>query len=201
MFCLTAFAENEVSSIENVQFNQCGINSLYLCFKYHKIDEKLDDIYASIKADADDNVSLKQLANFAKKEGLYVHPVINPSMNDINKFLTKDNSIIIQFKYNLNLQDKPQLSHIAAIIKPQQKIFLLDYPQSAKELDLARLAMILSKSDGMLVLSKEPIKANLAEILNGRSLKSWSFYLICASFIMFGLFCINVRKAKKQKEV
>jgi hypothetical protein len=160
--------------------------------KYHKINERLDDIYAGIEADADNNVSLKQLADFAKIKGLYVHPVIKPTFSEVKKFLTKDNSIILQ--YAIDLPDKSKFRHIAALVKPAQKILLLDYPAPAQEIEMGKLAVDVAHSEGMLVLSRQPI-TGLGELFNGRSLKSLSFYAICAGFISVCLLVIaNFKK-------
>lgn len=188
----------ETSSLEDTPLNQCGINCIYLCLKYHKINEKLDDVYAAIKPDVENNVSLKQLADFAKIKGLYVHPVIKPSFSDVKKFLTKDNSIILQ--YTIDLPDKSKFRHIAALVKPDQKILLLDYPRPAQEIETGELAMTISNSEGMLVLSRQPV-TGLAELFDGRSLKSLSFYAICAGFITVGLLIITLKKTNRTKEI
>ncbi|MBU1260273.1 MAG: hypothetical protein ABIJ52_00560 [Pseudomonadota bacterium] len=188
----------EVSSLENASFSQCGINCLYLCLKYHHIDENLEDVYAAIKPDEGNNVSLKQLADFAKTKGLYVHPVVRPAFEDVKKFLTKDNSIIMQ--YALELPDKSKFRHIIVLVMPEQKILLLDYPKPAQEIETEKLAAVVADSEGMLVLSGQPI-TGFVEFFNGRSLKSLSFYAICVGFIVVGLFIVNSRKTNRAKEI
>jgi len=186
----------EISSLENASFSQCGINCLYLCLKYHHIDEKLEDVYAAIKPDGENNVSLKQLTDYAQKKGLYVHPVIKPVFDDVKKFLTKDNSIILQ--YTIDLPDKTKFRHIVAIVKPDQKILLLDYPRLAQEIETEKLAAVVANSEGMLALSGQPI-TGLVEFFNGRSLKSWGFYAICTGFILVGL--LVGAKSKKSDRI
>ena len=189
----------EISSLENASFSQCGINCLYLCLKYHHIDENLEDLCALIPPDAENNISLKQLADFAQKKGLYVHPVVKPVFNDVKKFLTGEhNSIILQ--YTLELPDKSNFRHIVVLVRPEQKILLLDYPRPAQEIETENLAAAVARSEGMLVLSGQPI-TDLVEFFNGRSLKSWGFYAICASFILTGLFIVNSRKTNRAKEI
>jgi ABC-type bacteriocin/lantibiotic exporter with double-glycine peptidase domain len=196
---LTSNTCAEISSLENVSFSQCGINCLYLCFKYHKINENLDDVYAAVKPDEENNVSLKQLANFAKTKGLYIRPVIKPVFDDIEKFLTKDRSIILQ--YTLDLPDKTKFKHIVALVKPDRKILLLDYPAPAYEIKTEDLKTTVSNSEGMLVLSPQPI-INFAEFLNGRTLKSLSFYAVAAGLIIAGFLTVkSFRKTDKTKEL
>jgi len=190
ILCLTACGETELSSLDNASFSQCGINSLYLCLKYHHINENLDDVYVAIKPDKDNNVSLQQLADFAKTKGLYVHPIIKPSFIDIKKYLNKDSSIVLQ--YVIDLPDKTKFRHIIALVKADEKIFLLDYPGPAKEKEAEELAVTISNSEGMLVLSKQPI-SNFAELFNGRNLKSLSFYAICTGLALI-IFIVYPRK-------
>jgi ABC-type bacteriocin/lantibiotic exporter with double-glycine peptidase domain len=196
---LTSFAGAEMSSLENATFSQCGINCLYLCLKYHQINENIDDIYAAVKPDEENNVSLKQLAKFAKTRGLYVRPVIKPVFGDVEKALTGNRSIILQ--YALDLPDKTKFKHIVALVKPDRKILLLDYPAPAYEIKTEDLKTTVSNSEGMLVVSPQPI-INFAEFLNGKTLKSLSFYAIAAGLIIAGFLTVkSFRKTGKTKEI
>ncbi|MDD5135213.1 MAG: hypothetical protein PHP01_07375 [Phycisphaerae bacterium] len=194
---LPSLIDAESSSLENVPFSQCGINCVYLCLKYHHIDEKLENIYAQIKPDAENNVSLKQLADFARKKRLYIHPVVRPAFKDVEKFLTKNNSIILQ--YAVDLPDKTKFRHIITLVKPDQKILLLNYPMQAQELEKEKLTAHVEDSEGMLVLYPQPI-TSFVEFFTGRSLKSLSFYSICAGFVFVGIPVITAFKKRQAKK-
>jgi len=158
----------EISSLNNIHLSQCGINSLYLCLRYHKVDIRLDDMYSSIKSDAENNVSLKQLADYAKSKGLCVEPIINPSVEDIQRALQGRHSIVLQ--YNTTLPDNSNFKHIVALIHSDMKIFLLDYPKVNQELSFSDLGKIEGKSEGMLILSEKTLN-DWRESLKLRSMK------------------------------
>jgi ABC-type bacteriocin/lantibiotic exporter with double-glycine peptidase domain len=189
---MATLANEEISSLENIQLSQCGINSLYLCLKHHKVEVHLEEMYSCIKPDAQNNVSLKQLADYAKNKGLYVKAIITPSVKDIQRVLNSGDSVILQ--YNTELPDKSDFKHIVALIKPDAKIFLLDYPKPRQEIILADLAKANIRSDGLLVLSRKFV-TNWGELLDFRSPKSVSFYLImCGTLMGITIFAMGMRK-------
>lgn len=143
------------SSLETIQLNQCGINSLYLCLKYHGLNVPLEDLYGSIRPDAQNNVSLKQLGDHAKRKGLYVQYRKKPGSRTVQKDLQKNRSVIIQ--YQIILPDNSIYKHIAVLIKPDRKIILLDYPNTRQEVSLQDLAFLDENSEGMFLLSPKPI--------------------------------------------
>lgn len=143
-----------ISSLENVRLGQCGIHSLYLCLKYHGIDSLLEDLYTCIQPDSENNVSLKQLGDYAKRKGLNVQYRKNPAPEDVPKILQRRRSIILQYK--TPLPDNSIYKHIVALIKPDTRIVLLDYPNSRQEVSLEDLSFIDGNSEGMLILSPGP---------------------------------------------
>jgi ABC-type bacteriocin/lantibiotic exporter with double-glycine peptidase domain len=186
-----------VSSLENVDLSQCGINSLYLCLKHHKIDVSIEEIYSSIKPDAQNNVSLYQLANYARSKGLHVKAIIKPSISDIQKSL--NNNVILQ--YRKELPNNSELTHIVALIRHNSKTYLLDYPSQRREVTAADFTKVNIKSDGLLILSENRI-IGWQELLNLRSLKSVSFYsIVCGLFTTMVVFitskCKNYSKKGK----
>lgn len=192
-FCLTGSLHAEISFLENTQLSQCGINSLYLCLKYHKADVCLNEMYSNIKPDAQNDVSLKQLADYTRGKGISVKAILAPSVEDIQKSLNRDSSVILQ--YNTPLPDKSDFKHIVAIIKPDAKMFLLDYPKPKQEFTVDDLAKVNLKSDGLLILSKKSSASS--ELLNFRSLKSVSFYtIVCGILIVIATFVIGKYKTR-----
>jgi ABC-type bacteriocin/lantibiotic exporter with double-glycine peptidase domain len=195
---LAGVACAEMSSVDGMQVSQCGVNSLYQCLKYHGINEKLDSIYVSIPADADWNVSLKQLADYAKAKGLHVKPVIRPTAADVQNYLTKDTSIILQ--YAKDMPDKSKFKHVVAMIRQDNKILIMDYPKQASEIEPGDLAALMPLSEGMLVLSPKPL-INAAEFLNFRSAKSWGFYSMCGGAVMLGVAAVSsLRRNRRARQ-
>lgn len=144
-----------ISSLENVHLGQCGINSLYLCLKYHGIDTPLEDLYTHIQTDSENNVSLKQLGDYAKRKGLNVQYMEDPGSGDVQRILQRKRSVILQYK--ITLPDNSIYKHIVALIKPDTRIILLDYPNSRQEVSLEDLSFIDGNSEGMLILSPKPM--------------------------------------------
>lgn len=156
---MSASRTEGISSLENVQRSQCGIHSLYLCLKYHGADASLEELYTGIPPDHENNVSLKQLGDYAKRKGLYVQYRKKPGSRAVQKDLQKNRSMIIQ--YQIILPDNSIYKHIVALIKPDTGIILLDYPNLKQEVSLQDLSFINGNSEGMLILSPKPIIHNL----------------------------------------
>jgi ABC-type bacteriocin/lantibiotic exporter with double-glycine peptidase domain len=150
----STFQSEEISSLENPRLSQCGINSLYLCLKYHGTGIPLEDLYINIQPDSENNVSLKQLGDYAKQKGLYVQYVNNPESGDIQTFLQGKRSVLLQYK--TPLPDNTTYKHIVALVKADNEIILLDYPNPKKEVTLQELSVINGNSEGMLILTEKP---------------------------------------------
>lgn len=173
VFCILAgagaFQHEEITSLNNFQLSQCGINSLYLCLKYHGKDVGLEDLYSKIRPDAENNVNLKQLSDYAKTQKLYVAFAAAPDAEDIQQSLHGKCSIILQCK--TTLPDQSKFKHIVALTKSDTKIILLDYPNPKQEVTFQDLSVIDGNSEGMLILSEKPIiklrSAGLYMILSG----------------------------------
>jgi len=148
-----AFPQTEISSLENPQLSQCGINSLYLCLKYHGTDIPLEDLYARIQPDSQNNVSLKQLGDYAREKGLYVKFIREPTAQTIQKALQRNNSIVLQFQ--IPLPDHSVYKHMAGLIQSDASILLLDYPNPQRKLSLPELTNMAAHSEGILVLSSQ----------------------------------------------
>jgi ABC-type bacteriocin/lantibiotic exporter with double-glycine peptidase domain len=189
----------EVSSLEGVETSQCGVNSLYLCLKYHGTKQELDELYEQVPADASGNVSLKQLADYARGKGLWVKPITKPTAADVQSNLTRDTSIILQCA--MDMPDKSKFRHIVALVKPQESVLLMDYPRRAREIGPEKLVALVAKSEGMLVLSTRPL-TSLADLLDFKSLRSWGFYAIFAGLAMLVVVVAgNVRRGKAVRKV
>lgn len=196
---LSLVSGNDKSSLKDVKLNQCGINSLYLCLKYNGIETNLDQIYSDIEPDADNNVSLKQLAGYAKRNGLYIKPVIKPSCDDVKKYLSKDTSIILQ--YALDLPNESNFKHIIAIVmSANNNIFLLDYPKPAFRIEMEEIAGGITASEGMLVLSKKPVNF-FSRLFDFQSVQSWFIFPVCLSVIAVCLVTIIYFKHKRVKKI
>ncbi|HPC28433.1 MAG TPA: cysteine peptidase family C39 domain-containing protein [Candidatus Methanomethylicus sp.] len=225
----------EVSSVEGMELSQCGVNSLYLCLRYHGIEQRLDELYAQVPADEDGNVSLKQLADYARGKGLHVKAVIKPTVEDVTNVLgqkegltqgsqrsqgqkaedhgqdgrgtredseagsfghsTRDTSVVLQ--YAVNMPDKSKFRHIVALVRPEDKVLVMDYPGSAQEIMPEKLAELVSMSEGMLILSTKPL-INAAEFLNFKTVKSWSFYAICVGLVMLAGSAVSSLRGRRK---
>jgi hypothetical protein len=84
------------------------------------------------------------------------------------------------------------------LVKPDQKIMLLDYPKKAQEISNEDLVKMASLSDGLLVLSKRPV-VSMAEFLDFKSLKSVSFYLLSSGIIAAAMIFVGSRYRKNKK--
>lgn len=199
LFVLSALSSGaELSFLEDTPLGQCGINSLYLCLKYHKIDVNLKEMYSTIVPDAENNVSLRQLADYVKNKGLYIKAIIKPSAADIEQSLKNDTSMIVQ--YAIELPDKSKFQHIVGLVKPDKTILLLDYPRQAQEISSEDLVKMASMSDGLFVISPKQV-VNAAEFLNFKSLKSIGFYLILLGMTSaIAVFAVSRRKHNKEAE-
>jgi hypothetical protein len=140
------------SSSEDISMGQCGINSLYLCLKYHKIDASLKEMYSAITPDAENNVSLRQLADYVKNKELHIKEIMKPTASDIEQSFKNDASMIVQ--YTIELPGKPKFRYIAGLVKSDNTILLLDYPSQTQKISIEDLVKTASKSDGLLVISK-----------------------------------------------
>lgn len=188
----------ELSFLDDTPLGQCGINSLYLCLKYHKIDVNLKGMYSTIVPDSENKVSLRQLADYVKNKRLYIKAIIKPSVADIEQSLKNDTSMIVQ--YAIELPDKSKFKHIVGLVKPGNTILLLDYPRQAQEISSEDLVKMASMSDGLLVISKKPV-VSTAEFLNFKSLKSIGFYLVLLGVtVVIAVFAISRRKHNTETE-
>ena len=161
-----------MSFSENISLSQCGVNSLYLCLKYHKINVGLEEMYSAITPDAENNVSLRQLANYVKNKRLYIKAIMKPSAADIEQSLKNDTSMIVQ--YVTELPDKSKFKHIVGLIKSDQKILLLDYPKKAQEISNEDLVKMAAMSEGLLVISKRTLLLPILSTFSPPFLVSWN---------------------------
>lgn len=183
------FGLTNVSALENPQRSQCGINSLYFCLKYHGWNISLEDLYASIHPDSENNVSLKELGDYAKRKGLYVSYTKTPKVRDIQHVLQGKHAVLLQYK--ITWPDNSICRHLVALIKPDTKILLLDYPNPPKEILSQELSDLDGKCEGMLILAPKPI-------LDKKAAGAGLMAIGLGGILIIQLIEKNLRKKKQQ---
>lgn len=136
--------------------SQCGIDSLYFCLCYLNLNPSLTQMYADITPNEDYQVSLQQLAQYARQRGATVWAVRHPTLSILKKYLNRDSCVIVQFQHG----DRPP--HMVSLLKPNdRRVLYTDAPRRRFVASESTLEDILSHSDGLLVLSARPIRASL----------------------------------------
>jgi len=141
--------------------SQCGINSLYSCFRYLGVNIKLEEMYSQIKADENNMVNLYQLAQYAKRKGLHVRTLRKCKLSKLKKKLLKQNSSIL-LHYEFEMLENIKKSHLVALVKPREaEILVLDFPIEPYTANEDKLTKVLQQSKGMLILSTTPFKKSM----------------------------------------
>jgi len=145
--------------------SQCGIDALYFCLCYLNSNPSLVQIYADIPANEEYQVSLQQLAQYARQRGVSVWAIRRPALPIVKKYLNRDSCIVVQFQYG---NGQP---HMVALLKPTKgAVLYVDAPRRKFVASDSTLEDILSHSDGLLVLSARPIRASLFDRTDKRML-------------------------------
>lgn len=193
-FCLfistvtSANAGSEPNQIHDLAI-QCGINALHECMRYLDINVTLEQLYSDIPRSNNNQVNLYQLALYARNLGIYIKAIKHPTLSPLKKYLTGVSCAIIQFKYP---NGKP---HMAALSRPQDKdIWISDISMGKSTITDDALRVLLQRSQGMLILSKDPFEKSIFYQMNF-SRRIWSFIAI----ITLGVLIATILSLRRDK--
>jgi len=143
----------EINDSLSVPKSQCGINSLYFCLRYFGYHRPLCELYNDIPTNSNNEVNLKQLADYARKMGLFVNGVKSPTLSVVTKNLGKGKCVILQWTKTIGTI---QFSHIMPIVDIHGKGFLVfDFPINKMYVSEKGLSEYIQSSNGALILSAE----------------------------------------------
>ena len=139
---------------KEIELSQCGINALYTSMRQLGVRVPLKSLYSAISPNDKNEVSLFQLADFARQQGLFAKGVKRPTVGMIKKMLSDTSTIIIQFEYGLKEIGN---THMATLIQhSDSQILFLDAPLKKVLLSEEQLEKLVGRSQGMMVLSVLP---------------------------------------------
>jgi ABC-type bacteriocin/lantibiotic exporter with double-glycine peptidase domain len=188
--CQSEEGSKEVSH----KMSQCGINALYSCMTYLGLDLSLDEVYSEISRTNDNQVNLSQLMEYARRHGIYVKAIRNPTPNSIKENLNTNSSVILQFKYPNGKQ------HMATLLRtrtPRNGILFFNVPFERFIISEQSLGELIEGSQGMLILSLTPFRDSFFSRINSSGYL-WTSVSIIALCVFLAT-AISLRCDKKKK--
>jgi ABC-type bacteriocin/lantibiotic exporter with double-glycine peptidase domain len=180
---------NNTSDSPPYPLSRCGINALYSCLHHLGVNLTLDRLYDEIKPNHENKVNFYQLAQYARKCGLYVKAVKQPSISLIKKSLSADTAAIVQFKHPSGYD------HIIALLRKQNnEIWVFDVPTIKFIADDKTLADLSKSSQGMLILSTAPFNVSILHRIVPSGLL-WGFLVLTGiALVLIALVTLKVSK-------
>lgn len=140
---------------KDIPLGQCGVFSLYSVLRSNEIEAPYNEMFSEITANKYNEVSLKQLAQYARKKGMHCEGIAHPTVGIIRNSLRNGANVILQITFE---RDRSPASHIVALFQGEgDSVLVLDYPRKFT-IDDDSLSQWLGQSEGMLILSKKPIQ-------------------------------------------
>lgn len=143
----------EINDNSSVPKSQCGINSLYFCLKYFGCNRPFHELYNDIATNSNNEVNLKQLADYARQKGLFVNGVKSPTLSVVTKNLEKGKCVILQWTKSIG---NTQFSHIMPIVNiPDKGVLVFDFPINKMYVSEKDLSEYIRLSNAALILAAE----------------------------------------------
>lgn len=181
--------------LKNIELSQCGINALYISMRQLGVRAPLDSLYSAVRPNDKNEVSLFQLAECARKQGLFAKGIKRPTVGVIKKMLSDTSTIIIQFEYGI---EEIGDTHMATLIRHDEgRTLFLDAPLKKVLMSEEELEKLAGRSQGMIVLSTLPFPRYSLSVDNISKEELVALSAVALAILVFAGAFIKYSRAKR----